>query len=92
MKYQLKPGFNIFMNTIIFESKVLVQGLGLTDTIHTYCIAKSKESAQEKALSHYNDKDLEVRLVDAYQTTRATVNSLMNKDEVLGWGEGVQYA
>lgn len=92
MKYQLKPGFEIFLNTIIFESKVIAQGIGLTDTIHQYCIADSKARAEELARAEYNDKDLEVRIVDAFATTRATVNSLMNKDKVLGWGEGVQHA
>ncbi|EJL6490372.1 hypothetical protein NMR92_001272 [Vibrio cholerae] len=89
MKYQLKSGLSIYLVTVLLEDTVHVwSGQGFTDTVHRYAIAESKSAAENLATEHFESQGLAVRITDGFETSRATVNSLIRKD-VLGFDAGV---
>ncbi|MCZ4310991.1 hypothetical protein AB6D66_00315 [Vibrio pomeroyi] len=92
MKYQLKADLSIFLVTTIFDQKVLVAGggMGLTDTVHRYSIAASKSEAEDNVREHFEEQEINVSIVSGSVSTRATVNTMIFPEQVIGWNEGVE--
>ena len=87
IKRQLKSGYQGYFVTVVLEQTVHSVGLGFTDTLHRYVVAKDEKRAEQIAADFYQEQKLEVRIS---QAVRSVMNVLSNSfpEQVLGFDEG----
>ena len=87
MNRQLKSGYQGYFVTVVLEQTVHAVGLGFTDTLYRYVVAKDEIGAEQIAVDIYQEQKLEVKIT---QAVRSVMNVLSNifPEQVLGFDEG----
>lgn len=86
-KRKYKPGYQSYFVTIVLEQTVHVVGLGFTDTVYRYVIAKDNENAEQIAANYYKGQKLSVTISQAVKTVFDVLKNTF-PEHVLGFEEG----
>lgn len=92
-KLKLKPGFTVFFCMVWFKEKVATvgTGLGLTDMIYPFAIAKDEASAEALLRERYEGQSNlpEIRRIDVRPSRNQDINCFVDPEKMAGYREGV---
>lgn len=92
-KPSLKPGFRVFFCMVWFEDKVITAGtgLGLTDMVYPFVIAKDGKSAEAMLQERYNDQSNlpDIRRIDVKPSRNQDINTFVEPEKFAGFRQGV---